>query len=769
MEARRAYRVRITGIVQGVGFRPYVYRLASETGVKGYVRNLGGSEVEIHVEGSGEKVERFLRLLVPRKPPRAVIEEVKVEEAEPKGYVEFTIMHSSSSLSARSMIPPDIGICSECLREVLDPGSRWYRYPFHSCVNCGPRFSMMYRTPYDRSNTSMRDFPLCEECLAEYRDPGNTRRFHAQGISCPRCGPRVYLVDSSFKPVETRDPIVEAARLIDEGAIVAVKGLGGFHIASLATDDDVLARLRKVKERPSKPFALMALDINIAEKLCVVSRETRELLESPEKPIVLMPRRPGSPASRLVAPGLDTLGVMLPYTALHYLLLDATRDKFLVMTSGNKKGRPMCIDEECARRELAGIADYFLLHNRRIVNRVDDSVLRLTAGQPVFIRRSRGYAPRWIRLPYRLPDLVAFGADLQTAGAVAFEDKVVLTQYIGDIDDPAVLIDYDRYLSFFTRTYSVSPRAVVVDKHPGYHSRKLGVRWAEKLGVPVVEVQHHHAHALQAMAELGMDLEERITAVTIDGTGYGDDGSIWGGEVIHAWPKGYERLGHIETFPLPGGDRAAYYPVRSLIGLLSKTMDEDEVLGLLRRRGLLKGLPRGEAEARIAYRQASQGKAPMTSSLGRLVDAVSALLGISLERTYEGEPAIKLEEAARKGRLIEGLEDDYLVSRNGVLIVDASRIISDLLGLLSNSKVEDLARTFLYRLGIMLGRIAVRKLTPIIAVSGGAAVNDFIVEGIRSVVEEKGSKIYIPRLTPPGDGGIALGQAVAAAAYRVAD
>ncbi|MDK2383720.1 MAG: Sua5/YciO/YrdC/YwlC family protein, partial [Candidatus Korarchaeota archaeon] len=340
----------------------------------------------------------------------------------------------------------------------------------------------------------------------------------------------------------------------------------------------------------------------------------------------------------------------MPYTALHYLLLQHSRDKFLIMTSGNRKGRPMCIDEECARRELAGIADYFLLHDRAIVNRVDDSVVRLSGGEPVFLRRSRGYAPRWVRLPYRLPEALALGADLQTAGAVAFEDKVVLTQYIGDVDEPAVLMDYNRDRAFFTRAYSVKPRLVAVDKHPGYRSRRLGLLLAEKHGARIVEVQHHHAHALQAMAELGMGLDEHITAITIDGTGYGDDGTIWGGEVLYAGARSYERLGHIEAFPLPGGDRAAYYPVRSLIGLLSTFMGEEEVLGLLEERRLLGALPRGRQEAWIALRQSLLGKAPLTSSLGRLVDAVAALLKVCLERTYEGEPAIRLEDAARRGR-----------------------------------------------------------------------------------------------------------------------
>ncbi len=765
MSRVKAYRIRVTGIVQGVGFRPHVYRLALKAGVKGYVRNMGGSEVEIHVEGPPENVEEFLASLKSNKPPQAVIEDIRVREDKPRGYSGFTIMRSSHTLSARSMIPPDIGICDECLREILDPGSRWYRYPFHSCVNCGPRFSMMYGVPYDRSNTSMRDFPLCDECLAEYNDPTNIRRFHAQGISCPKCGPRLMLVDKYFEKVETRDPLLEAARLLNEGWIVAVKGLGGFHIASLASDDSVVARLRRVKERPTKPFALMALNINVVEKLCLVSGEARRLLESPEKPIVLMPRKQGSPASRLIAPGLDTLGVMLPYTALHYLLLDATRDKFLVMTSGNKRGRPMCIDEACAYRELRGIADYFLLHNRVIVNRVDDSVVRLTDGRPVFLRRSRGYAPRWLRLPYNVPEVVALGADLQTAGALGFEDKVLLTQYIGDADEPAVLLDYKKYLSFFMNTYNVKPRIVVVDKHPGYRTRRLGERLAEEYGAELLEIQHHHAHALQAAAELGLSLDSSIIAVTIDGTGYGDDGAIWGGEVLEADASSYIRLGHLEQVPLPGGDRAVRYPVRSLIGVLSRIMSEDEALRLLGKRGLIRGLPRGEVEARIAWTQASRGRAVLTSSVGRLIDAVSALLKACLLRTYEGEPAVRLEALARSGRQLEEMSKSYVEARSEGLIVSSTRIMEDIVSLLDDHRAEDIAYSFLKALGRSLGEIAASRKTNLVAVSGGAAVNDFIVKGMREALGDKGIRLYIPRLAPPGDGGIALGQVVAAAAY----
>ena len=765
-------RITVVGIVQGVGFRPFVYRVAAMSGVKGYVRNMGGSEVEIRVEGPRSNVARFLELFFLELPPPARLEEVEVQEERFQGFRRFEILPSAKRLGKRSMIPPDIGICDGCLREVLDPRSRWYRYPFNSCAWCGPRFSMMYRVPYDRENTSMNDFPLCPRCRADYEDTRNVRRFHAQGISCPDCGPKVWLVDKQGSSVETKDPLREAARLIDEGNIVAIKGLGGFHIAALATDDEVVERLRRRKQRPAKPFALMALNTEIVEKLAYLPPEARRLLESPEKPIVLLPLREGSPVSPLVAPGLDTMGIMLPYTALHYMVLQESRDRFLIMTSGNKHGKPMCIDEECAFRELAGFVDYFLLHNRRIVNRVDDSVVRLTAGRPTFLRRSRGYAPVWIRVPLRFHHpIIAFGAELQTAGAVAFEDKVVLTQYIGDADDYDVLEDLDRYLEFFVKTYGIRPSdaILVVDMHPGYASRRLGEIWAEKHGAKLVEIQHHYAHAASVMADYGLKPGEEAVVIAIDGMGYGDDSMVWGGEVLETSYTGYRRIGHLKYQAQPGGDAATRYPVRMLIGILSSFMEEDEALSLLRSRQLLKGLRWGEKEARIAFLQASSGRAPLTSSTGRILDATAALLGVCLERTYEGEPAMRLEAFARGGRLIDSVEAPVR-QHGGVFTVDTSRLFETVLENL-DADPRSLAFTVHYRLGEALAEIAYRSRSVrsggIVYMSGGAAVNDHIVGAVIEFMASKDVQVKLPRRVPPGDGGIALGQAVTAAARLV--
>ncbi len=569
--------LRIGGVVQGVGFRPFVYRIATKEGLKGHIRNMGGSEVEVFVEGSYESIAEFLRLIFIEKPPPAKIEELEFRMVPPAGYPDFRILPSGKERRIYSMIPPDIAVCDHCLREVYDRKDRHYRYAFNSCAWCGPRFSMMTGVPYDRQNTAMIDFPLCDDCRREYEDPSNTRRFHAQGISCPQCGPSLWLEDERGGRIEVEDPIREAARIIDEGGIVAIKGLGGYHIACLATDDDIISELRRRKRRREKPFALMALDLNTARTHFHLNQVAENVLISPERPILLVPKREGSPISELVAPGLTTVGVMLPYTPLHHMLLNDTRDKILVMTSGNEHNKPMCTTIECARKRLKGIADYFLHHNRRIVNRVDDSVVRFTAGRVTLLRRGRGFAPAWIRLPSQLNrPVIALGAELQTSGAVGFSDKVVLTQYIGDTDELENLEFLERMLRFFMEIYGIDPTeaVLVADMHPGYSTRKLAERWARLHGSELRLVQHHHAHVTSVMSEMGIEPGERVVGIAVDGLGYGDDGTLWGGEVLVASYNGYERVGHLRPQPMPGGDRASRYPVRMLIWMLSTFMSD---------------------------------------------------------------------------------------------------------------------------------------------------------------------------------------------------
>ncbi|UXD21761.1 hydrogenase maturation protein HypF [Ignicoccus pacificus DSM 13166] len=733
----KAYRLVVRGLVQGVGFRPDVARIANSLNLKGYVKNVSGGSVEIWVEG--ERVEEFLEALKSFPRP-AIIEEMKVEEVIAKGFDKFFIA-KSEGVGTRSQVPPDFGICENCLREVLNPFSRRFGYALNSCAKCGPRFSMLYSLPYDRGNTSMRYFPLCAECQREYEDPRD-RRYHAQGISCAKCGPEVKLLDSEGRRVLVRDPIREASKLIDEGFIVAIKGMGGYHLAVKATEDAPVRELRKRKNRPRKPFALMALNIEVMNEIVEVKYE--DVLNSPEAPILLLPKKKPSPLSDLVAPGHELIGVMRAYTAMHYLVLMNTEDKYSVMTSANPTGKPTCVTKECVIE--MEVADFILEHDREIVHRVDDSVMRVTDGDLVFLRRSRGYAPKWIELPWNLPELVALGAELQNAGAISFENKVILTQYIGDTDELEALEFLENELKWFMEQYSLKPLAVVSDLHPLYNTTNLAQNLSEELGIEHVQVQHHHAHVASAMAEWG---EEEGVGIAVDGTGYGTDGMIWGGEVLKVEGDRFDRVCHLSYFPLPGGDRAAKYPARIALAILDiiGELNEDLLKELALR------LPGGELEARIALKQAKSSI--FTSSAGRLLDAASALLGISWERSYEGEPAMLLEAKSFGGELIERIE----AVRGSE--VDVGELFRWLLEARKKYKLKDVAYTFQYNVGYNLG-LCMRDYDLPKFMSGGAAVNEPMVKGAR----EASGEVRLPRRVPTGDGGIALGQ-IAVASFRL--
>ncbi len=767
----RALRIRIAGLVQGVGFRPFIHRIALKTGVSGYCLNLGGSEVEVYIEGSEKQLEEFKKLLYKEKPPPAIIEKIWFAYEEPRGYNGFRILRSSSSRVMLSQIPPDFAMCKYCLEEILNPRDRRYRYPFNSCAWCGPRFSMLEKPPYDRENTSMRDFPLCEECLKEYNDPSNIRRHHAQGISCPICGPHVWLTDRNGSKIDVEDPIREAAKLVDEGHIIAVKGIGGFHIAALASSDDVVLELRKRKRRPQKPFAIMVLDTRVAKEIAELDGIILELLDSIWAPIVLVPKKKDSHISEHVAPGLRHIGIMKAYSPLHYLLLTETRDRFLIMTSGNPPGEPMCTTNECALSKLREFVDYYLLHNRRIVNRVDDSVIRITNGKPVFLRRSRGYAPLWIKTSLRTPvPVIAFGAMLQNTGAIGVEEYIIPTQYIGDCENVETLEFLEKAIQYLLRAYKIriEDSVIVSDKHPEYLTTKLAEEYSRKIHVKLLKVQHHHAHVASAMAELDLPLESEVIGIAIDGVGYGDDGAIWGGEVILASYTNYKRIGHLEYHVLPGGDRSTLYPTRYLLSILSSILSEEEVLRIVEKHKLLKQMPGGIREAKIALKQSAIGK-PLTSSTGRFLDAVSSLLGISWKRTYEGEPAIKLEAQSKKSNIIL----DYPIEHvNGASIIKIGDVVLQVLDLLeSGYDRREIAYAVQYWLGYAYGRIALNHVTSkrnIVVVSGGAAVNEYILKGIKEAINGK-ARVYVNQKVPPGDGGISLGQVAIAKAILLTE
>jgi hydrogenase maturation protein HypF len=764
-----AKNIRVVGIVQGVGFRPYVKLLADKYGIKGFVRNLGGGEVEIHIEGPGDSVNSFVNEFLTSRPSAIYIEEYEITEAKPLGYGDFRILESRVERSAVSMIPPDMAICEDCLREILDSNNpRRYRYLFNSCSFCGPRFAVIKALPYDRHNTSWSNFRICPHCEREYWGPeiGGIRRYYYQGVSCKYCGPGVRLLSIDGEPIGTRDIIHDTAKLIDEGYIVAVKGVGGYHIAALASSDDVVLKLRMRKKRPTQPFAVMTLDLDIAGRLVELNDRAKDLLKSPQRPIVLLPKRPDTPVSKYVSPNLDREGIFLPYTALHYLLLSEVEDHFLIMTSGNVHGHPMCTSINCVMNKLRGVVDYVLDHDLEIAHRVDDSVVRFTGDKVVILRRSRGYAPMWVRIRRRLHrPIIAFGADLQMAGAVAVEDKVILTQYIGDLDEYEALEDLDRELSWFMKTYGIKDPLLVCDANPSYASTWLCHRWAEKYGLDYVSVYHHHAHALATAAEWGE--VEPFVSIAIDGVGYGSDGMVWGGEVLIVDGDDFVRFGHLRYVPMPGGDLASMYPVRMVISYLSQFLSEGEVLDAVGRLGLATRLPGGELEVRVILRQLRNSL--MTSSIGRFLDAVSALLGLSTYRSYEGEPAIVLEAHARGGSYIgNGVIRDVVVRDSGAYVVDTARLFRWAYeALISGVSTKDIAYTVQYGVGKALGDvacIAAREIgNPRIYLAGGAAVNDYVYAGINSAVNDCGGAVMLPRKVPPGDGGIALGQAYYAA------
>ena len=759
-------RMIVTGITQGVGFRPFIYRLARKHGLRGYVANLGGSEVEILLEGPLERIEQFINDLHACAPPPARIDNIYISDVAPRNFEEFRILPSMNRAEVISQIPPDFAICKYCLEELLDPNSRFYMYPFHSCAWCGPRFSMMKTIPYDRENTSMSDFPLCDECQREYKDPDNIRRFHAQGISCPKCGPKMWLVSNSGEKIDVSNPIKETAKLIDEGYIVAIKGIGGFHIATLATDDDVVLELRRRKKRPQKPFAIMALDIDAVGKIVYVNEDARNILLSPQRPIVLLQEKEDSEVSRYVAPGLDKQGVMVAYSGIHYILLSYTRDKYLIMTSGNRKNKPICTSLKEALEQIGDFVDYFLVHNRKIINRVDDSVVRFTDGKVAIIRRARGFAPAWIEVPSNLGGcFVALGAELQNAGAIGIENKIILTQFLGDMDDLDNIIFLENALNFLIKSYRLPlDRSIfVADMHPSYTTRRIAEEWSQKYGAELLLIQHHKAHIGSVAAERGVKTYEKIVGIAIDGVGYGEDGYIWGGEVFYGALGNLKRVAHLEYQPMPGGDMATRYPIRMLVGILSTFLDDWEIIKIVRNRRLMRGL-RHSKELNIVLRQARHNRCMRTSSMGRVLDSVSAYLGICMERTYEGEPAIKLEAHARGGRVIDSLEIKTY-RHNEVWIIDTKSIFEWILGTDADSAA--IAKTVQYCLGLKLGEIASKYLRgadrQYIFVSGGAGVNDYIIRGIR-----KGGEVDVAlnNKVPLGDGGIALGQIYLASAMR---
>jgi len=779
--------ISVRGIVQGVGFRPFVYGLAVKHNLKGWVYNTS-EDVRIEVEGEAEAIKQFERELETKTPPLAHIENITIEYHPPRGYKNFEIRQSQAQEGKYQLISPDVATCQACLGELLNPEDRRYRYPFTNCTNCGPRFTIIEDMPYDRPKTTMRYFQMCPQCQAEYDNPLD-RRFHAQPNACPKCGPQVELVDNRGKLVTKSNPIAAASQLLKEGKIVAIKGLGGFLLACDATNDTAVKTLRQRKKRSSKPFAIMVTDVDEAKRHCYVSPEEEKLLTSPQSPIVLMKWREDSSGSREVAPNLQFLGVMLPYTPLHHILLRDT-GRPLVMTSGNLSEEPIARDNDEALRRLSGIADYFLIHNRDIYSRYDDSVAIVERGTSQLIRRARSYAPYPIRLPFKTRQVLGCGAEEKNTFCLTKDNYAFLSQHIGDMENMETLEHFDSTISLYKRLFHVEPEIIAHDLHPDYLATKYARELGES-GIKLVPVQHHHAHIASCLADNG--LESSVIGVAFDGTGMGADGNIWGGEFLVADYRNFRRAGHLEYLPLPGGAAAIKKPRRSAIGYILTLLGENALNAVIATLNEVKGKQSQlasigqvtEVEVEVIKRQIERRiNSPLSSSMGRLFDAISALLGIRGEIDYEGQAAVELEMAAHSSVIArpvpsEARELDEAISGNNEsypyhIVEDEGMRVVRLRDLLS-AVIEDLHQ------GISKGRISVKFHNTIarminemchliadetgvrqVALSGGVFQNRLLLRKTVSLLESSGFQVFTHRQVPCNDGGISLGQAVIA-------
>jgi hydrogenase maturation protein HypF len=762
MESLRV-KVRVAGIIQGVGFRPFVYRIAIKNGLKGYVRNMGDAGVEILLEGEEKAIDNFLKDLKEKKPSLAQIHEVITTKLSGKHeYKEFRIIESSREAElSGSVIPPDIAICDECLKELRDKNNPRYDYFFITCTDCGPRYTVIERLPYDRENTTMRDFPMCSFCQREYTDPSN-RRFHAQTVACPKCGPKAYLTTSEGEPIPNEDPIREAGKLITEGFIVAVKGYGGFHVAASTLKDEPLIRLRKAKHRRQKPFAIMARSLEAVNSFAEVSPKEVELLTSYIRPIVLLKKSANYYLSDLVAPGLHNVGVMLPYTGLHYMLFDNVNDPAFVMTSANPPNQPIVKDNDEALKTLGNVVDYFLFHNRRIAHRCDDSVVRVHSEKQVFIRRSRGYAPTPITLREKAQKCVlALGGELNNTACILNGNKAFISQHIGDVENVETREFLKNTAGHLTHLTNSKIEVVACDLHPKFTTTKLAQELAAENGWRFVQVQHHFAHVAALMVEHGVN---EMVGVCCDGYGYGIDGEAWGGEIIFGSRNSSEirRVAHLEKQPMVGGDVATRYPLRMAAGILHKRVNVKDWLMQNKQH-----FPHGDKEIDLILQQLERGRGLIeTTSCGRVLDAVAAVLGVCYERTYEGEPAMKLESAAIKGRAI--LKLNHIIKGD---VLATTELLLEIFENRGKFSVADLAFSAHAYLAKGLAEIAVEKAlengVKAVGFSGGVACNEIFAKIMQKTVEDAGLHFFVHEAIPPGDGGLSFGQTVYAGFFKL--
>ncbi len=749
-----AKQIRVKGIVQGVGFRPYIYQLAGRYKLCGHVANTA-SGVYIHVEGPLPDITAFLVGIPTEAPPLAQITDIKAVDVQTEGLQTFTIISSREDSAKSALISPDVAICDDCLREMLSPQDRRFRYPFINCTNCGPRYTIIDDIPYDRPQTSMKDFRMCALCQAEYDNPDN-RRFHAQPNACPVCGPQLQLLDGSGQPINTTDPISTVVARLKQGRIVAIKGLGGFHLAVDAENEQAVVRLRRRKHREEKPLALMAYDTDHVRCFAHLDDEEMAVLSSPQRPILLLAKQPGHPLAPSVAPGNRYFGVMLPYAPLHYLILEKDFTA-LVMTSANLSEEPIAIANDEAVQRLTGIADDFLVHNRDINLRCDDSIVRKTAGATRFLRRSRGYVPTPVFLNHTLPSVLACGAELKNTICLTKEDRAFVSQHIGDLENLATYDAFRDTITHLQNILDIKPQAIVCDLHPDY----LSTRYAKtQRDLAVIQIQHHHAHIVSGMAENHLD--GNVIGLAFDGTGYGPDGTIWGGEVLLAEKRRYERAAFLQPLPLPGGAAAIKAPWRMAVSYLYRAFGQGfRDLDI----PFMTDIDMKQTDILVAM--VTQGiNAPLTSSMGRLFDGIAALVGLRNTVAFEGQAAMELEMIAQPEEI--GHYDFGWQTSDGLQIPTEpiiQGVVADLTHGRSASWISRRFHTTLVRLFTDLC-VCLRRQTALdrVVLSGGAFQNAILLQELSRSLEKESFAVYTHRLVPPNDGGIALGQAVAAGA-----
>jgi hydrogenase maturation protein HypF len=774
---QRRVEILVQGTVQGVGFRPFIYNLATRLSISGSVINTGAGVI-IDAQGEDESVVFFTHAITNEAPPLAVIDSVDIKEnqdtLQPPTTIDFSILASNTKNIANTAIPPDINLCSDCLAELLDPSNRRFHYPFINCTNCGPRYTIIESIPYDRPKTSMKVFPMCPACATEYNDPTN-RRFHAQPNACRLCGPEVSFHNNIGNLLSDTPPITATVNALAGDKVVALRGLGGFHLSANGCSLTAVAKLRKRKNRPDKPLAIMVANLNSARELCHISEKEAALLQSFEHPIVLLRRKVTGGLASNIAPYIEELGVMLPYTPLHHLLFAQENcPKALVMTSGNVSGSPICTQNDDAVSRLGNLADNFLLHNREILTRVDDSVVKIVTNDSLILRRARGYAPAKLTTKLQLPQMLSCGAGLKNTFCLSKGTNIFPSQHIGNLDNLETADFYQESINHLKSLYQIEPEAVACDLHPDYPSS----RYAIELGLPVYRIQHHHAHAVAVMAE--HSLTEPVLAIILDGVGLGTDGTLWGGEIFKTSLTSFERLGHLSHLPLPGGDTAATEPWRMGISALFTCFGKD-------------WLTKGHLPSTLEQIDTKQigvinsmlehsFNTPSTSSCGRLFDAAASLLGIRQKMSYEGQAAMELEALAKVAKTDNWLDEiahnshtrhhNSLHFQDGKWEISSVEFVKTVVdGVQKNLDHSSIALDFhlmlIQSVSKLVGHLAKETGIQQVVLSGGCMQNSLLLEGFSSLLKQKDLKVFTGNALPINDGAISIGQAIIGGLHHV--